>query len=142
MLLVFRPFKAGDYVDAGGVSGSVMNVGIFSTIMNTPDNKEIIVPNGNIYSDNITNYSAKPTRRVDMEFGIGYGDDLRKAKQILEDIIKSDERVLAEPAAAIKVGALADSSVNILVRPWVTSPVAWHHPWERADFHQQIVRKL
>ena len=125
MLLVFRPFKAGDYVDAGGVSGSVMNVGIFSTIMNTPDNKEIIVPNGNIYSDNITNYSAKPTRRVDMEFGIGYGDDLRKAKQVLEAMLESDERVLKEPKYTVAVGALGDSSVNLVVRPWVKSSDYW-----------------
>lgn len=125
MLLVFRPFKAGDYVEAGGVSGSVINIGIFSTVMNTPDNKEIIVPNGNIYGDNITNYSAKPTRRVDMVFGIGYGDDLLKAKQVLESMLEADERVLKEPAYKVAVGELGDSSVNMIVRPWVNSSDYW-----------------
>ena len=125
MLLVFRPFKAGDFVEAGGVSGSVINVGIFSTIMNTPDNKEIIVPNGNIYGGNITNYSAKPTRRVDMVFGIGYGDDLLKAKQVLESMLDADERVLKDPAYTVAVGELGDSSVNLVVRPWVKSSDYW-----------------
>lgn len=125
MLLVFRPFKAGDFVDAAGVSGSVKTIGIFSTIMNTGDNKEIIVPNGKIYSDNITNYSAKDTRRVDMEFGIGYGDDLLKAKKVLESMLDDDPRVLKDPAYKVAVGALADSSVNFIVRPWVKSSDYW-----------------
>jgi len=89
MLLVFRPFKSGDYVDAGGVAGTVKSIGVFSTMMTTPDNKEIIVPNGGIYSGNITNFSAKDTRRVDMKFGIGYGDDLLKAKKILEGMLEA-----------------------------------------------------
>ncbi|MCP3427947.1 mechanosensitive ion channel family protein [Opacimonas viscosa] len=125
MLLVFRPFKAGNFVDAGGVSGTVVSVGVFSTTMNTPDNKEIIVPNGNIYGGNIVNYSAKPTRRVDMVFGIGYDDDLLKAKQILEAMLQADERVLKDPAYTVAVGELGDSSVNILVRPWVNSADYW-----------------
>jgi small conductance mechanosensitive channel len=125
MLLVFRPFKAGDFIDAAGVSGSVKTIGIFSTIMNTGDNKEIIVPNGKIYSDNITNYSAKDTRRVDMEFGIGYGDDLLKAKKVLESMLDADPRVLKDPAYKVAVGALADSSVNFIVRPWVKSSDYW-----------------
>ena len=125
MLLVFRPFKAGDFVEAGGVSGSVINIGIFSTIMSTPDNKEIIVPNGNIYGDNITNYSAKSTRRVDMVFGIGYGDDLLKAKRVLTSMLDADERVLKEPAYTVAVGELGDSSVNLVVRPWVKSSDYW-----------------
>ena len=125
MLLVFRPFKAGDFVDTAGVSGSVKTIGIFSTTMTTGDNKQIIVPNGKIYSDNITNYSAKETRRVDMEFGIGYGDDLLKAKKVLEAMLDSDPRVLKEPEYRVAVGALADSSVNFVVRPWVKSADYW-----------------
>jgi small conductance mechanosensitive channel len=125
MLLVFRPFKKGDFVDAGGVAGSIRSIGIFSTIMNTPDNKEIIVPNGNIYSGNIINFSAKDTRRVDMTFGIGYGDDLLLAKKLLEEMVAADERILTEPAALVAVSELGDSSVNFVVRPWVNSADYW-----------------
>lgn len=125
MLLVFRPFKAGNFVDAGGVSGSVVSIGIFTTIMNTPDNKEIIVPNGAIYGGNIINYSAKPTRRVDMTFGIGYDDDLLKAKQVLEEMLQADDRVLKDPSYTVAVGNLGDSSVDIVVRPWVKSSDYW-----------------
>lgn len=125
MLLVFRPFKAGDYVDAGGASGTVKSIGIFTTLMVTPDNKEVIVPNGAIYSGNIINYSAKDTRRVDLVFGIGYGDDLKKAKQILEEMCKNDPRILEEPAPQVAVSELGDSSVNFVVRPWVNSGDYW-----------------
>jgi len=125
MLLVFRPFKSGDYVDAGGVAGTVKSIGVFSTMMTTPDNKEIIVPNGGIYSGNITNFSAKDTRRVDMKFGIGYGDDLLKAKKILEEMVMADERILTDPKPQVAVAELGDSSVNFVVRPWVNSPDYW-----------------
>lgn len=125
MLLIFRPFKAGDFVDAGGDSGTVKNISIFTTLLVTPDNKEIIVPNGAIYSNNITNYSAKDTRRVDMVFGIGYGDDLKKAKALLEEIVSQDERILKEPGTQIAVSELGDSSVNFVVRPWVNSADFW-----------------
>jgi small conductance mechanosensitive channel len=125
MLLVFRPFKKGDFVDAGGVAGSVKSIGVFSTIMNTPDNKEIIIPNGNIYGGNIINFSAKDTRRVDMTFGIGYGDDLLLAKKLLEEMVAADERILAEPAPQVAVSELGDSSVNFVVRPWVNSADYW-----------------
>nr|WP_136250362.1 mechanosensitive ion channel domain-containing protein [Ningiella ruwaisensis] len=125
MLLVFKPFKAGDFVDAGGAMGTVKSIGIFTTIMNTPDNKEIIVPNGSIYGGNITNFSAKDTRRVDMVFGIGYGDDLKKAKSILEEMVKADDRILQDPAPQVAVSELGDSSVNFVVRPWVNSGDYW-----------------
>lgn len=125
MLLVFRPFKAGDFVDAGGASGTVKSVGIFTTMMTTPDNKEVIVPNGQIYGGNIINYSAKDTRRVDMVFGIGYDDDLKKAKSILEEMVAADPRVLKEPAAQVAVSELGDSSVNFVVRPWAASSDFW-----------------
>ena len=125
MLLVFKPFKAGDFVEAAGTAGSIGKIGIFTTTMNTPDNKEIIVPNGKIYSDNITNYSARDTRRVDMVVGIGYDADLLKAKRILQEMVAEDERILADPAPKIAVSELADSSVNFIVRPWVNSADFW-----------------
>ena len=125
LLLVFRPFTAGDYIEAGGTAGVVKTIGIFTTILNSPDNKEIIVPNGAIYSGNITNYSALPTRRVDLVFGISYDDDIKKAKEIMERVVKADERVLADPAPQIAVSELADSSVNFVVRPWVNSADYW-----------------
>ncbi|MGB3725368.1 MAG: mechanosensitive ion channel domain-containing protein [Glaciecola sp.] len=125
MLLVFRPFKAGDFVDAGGAMGSVNSIGIFTTLMTTPDNKEVIVPNGAIYGGNITNFSAKDTRRVDMVFGIGYDDDLKKAKSILEEMVKADPRILPEPAPQVAVSELGDSSVNFVVRPWAKSGDFW-----------------
>ena len=125
MLLVFKPFKAGDFVEAAGTAGSIGKIGIFTTTMNTPDNKEIIVPNGKIYSDNITNYSARDTRRVDMVVGIGYDADLLKAKRILQELVAEDERILPDPAPKIAVSELADSSVNFIVRPWVNSADFW-----------------
>ncbi len=125
MLLVFRPFTRGDFVEAGGTSGVVKDITIFTTVMNTPDNKEVIVPNGAIYSGNITNYSAKETRRVDMVVGIDYGSDLKKAKEILNEMVKADERILADPAPTVAVSELADSSVNFVVRPWVKSADFW-----------------
>lgn len=125
MLIVFRPFKEGDFIEAAGVNGVVEHISIFNTIMRTGDNKEVIVPNGNIYSGVIVNYSARDTRRVDMVFGIGYDDDLKKAKALLEEIVTSDERVLKDPAPVIAVSELADSSVNFVVRPWVNSADYW-----------------
>ncbi len=125
MLLVFKPFKAGNFVEVAGTSGSVQKIGIFTSTLTTPDNKEIIIPNGKIYSDNITNYSAKDTRRIDMIFGIGYEDDLLKAKQILEEVINQEERILKEPEPLVAVAELGDSSVNFNVRPWVNTADFW-----------------
>lgn len=125
MIIAFRPFKVGDFVEAGGVSGVVEGIQIFSTQMRTGDNKNIIVPNSNITGSNITNYSAKDTRRVDMTFGIGYDDDIKKAKEILTEIVTSDERVLKDPEPLIAVSELADSSVNFAVRPWVNTGDYW-----------------
>lgn len=125
MLIIFRPFKAGDYVDAGESSGSVESIQIFNTIMKTPDNKKVIIPNSQITGGSITNYSAMDTRRIDMVFGIGYGDDIKKAKETLERIVKDDSRVLRDPAPTIAVGELADSSVNFVVRPWVKTSDYW-----------------
>ncbi|ROQ19448.1 mechanosensitive ion channel family protein [Marinimicrobium koreense] len=133
LLLVLRPFKAGDYVEAAGTAGMVEKISIFSTILRTPDNKEVTVPNGSIYSDNIVNYSARDTRRVDMVFGISYGDDLKKAKEVMMAALTSDERVLEDPAPNVAVSALADSSVNFIVRPWVKTEDYWPVYWDMTE---------
>jgi small conductance mechanosensitive channel len=125
MLLIFRPFKAGDYVEAAGTAGNIEKIGIFSTTMYTGDNKEVIIPNGTIYSGNIINYSKRPTRRIDMIFSIGYEDDLRAARDIIATIIKDEPRILAEPDTLIAVGELAANSVNFFVRPWVKTQDYW-----------------
>ena len=135
MLIVFRPFKIGDFIEAGGVTGTVEEIQIFCTIIKTGDNKKVIVPNSDIGGGTITNYSAKPTRRVDMVFGIGYEDDIKKAKQVLERILKADERILKDPAPVIAVSELADSSVNFVVRPWVKSSDYWGVFW---DTHETV----
>lgn len=135
MLIMFRPFKDGDFVEAGGATGVVQQITIFNTLITTGDNKLVIVPNGAIYGGTITNYSANDTRRIDMVFGIGYGDDLLKAKQIIEQILSEDSRILAEPAPGVALGELADSSVNINVRPWVNGGDYWP---VRADLLEQV----
>ena len=135
MLILFRPFKDGDFVEAGGATGVIENITIFNTIMKTGDNRQVIIPNGSIYGGTITNYSAHPTRRIDLVFGIGYNDDLLKAKQILEQILSEESRILADPAPAVAVGELADSSVNFNVRPWVNSDDYWP---VRADLLEKV----
>lgn len=135
MLITIRPFRVGDFIEAGGISGVPEEIRIFSTVMRTPDNRQIIVPNGQIANGVIINYNAKPTRRLDLVFGISYGDDLRKAKTIIERILGEDQRVLRDPAPLVAVGELADSSVNINVRPWVTTEDFWPL---RADLLENI----
>jgi small conductance mechanosensitive channel len=125
MLLIFRPFKGGDFVEAAGVSGNIEKIGIFSTTLRTGDNKEVIIPNGAIYSSNIVNYSKRATRRIDMVFNIGYGDDIRLARDVISNIIKADPRVLPEPETLIAVGELGASTVNFFVRPWVKTEDYW-----------------
>ncbi|MCO6435899.1 MAG: mechanosensitive ion channel [Phycisphaerae bacterium] len=125
MLIFFRPFRVGDYIQAGGIGATVEEIQIFATTFRTPDNVRVIVPNSSITNGVITNYSANPTRRIDLEFGIGYGDDTTKAKAIIEDILAKDARILKDPAPTVAVAALADSSVNIVCRPWVNSPEYW-----------------
>jgi len=125
MIVGFRPYKVGDFIEAGGVSGVVEQVQIFTTIMRTGDNKKIIVPNSQIMAGEITNYSANPTRRVDLVAGCGYDDDLDKVRKVLEGIIAADDRILADPAPTIAVSELGDSSVNFVVRPWVNSADYW-----------------
>lgn len=125
MMIIFRPFKLGDFIEAGGVTGVVEQISVFSTMMKTGDNREIIIPNGQIYAGAITNFSARDTRRIDMVFGIGYDDDMLKAKKIMEDILAKHELILDDPAPAVAVAELADSSVNFNVRPWVNSGDYW-----------------
>lgn len=133
MIIVFRPFNKGDFVEIAGATGVIDNINIFTTTMTTPDNKEVIVPNGSILASNITNYSARDTRRVDMVFGISYDDDLRKAKKLLEEIIAGDDRVLADPAPVVALSELADSSVNFIVRPWAKAEDYWGLMWDTTE---------
>lgn len=125
LMIIFRPFKSGDYIEGGGVSGVVGHIQIFTTELLTPDNKLVIVPNANMMSSNITNYSANKTRRVDLVIGVGYGDDLSKVKHVLQTIVDAEPRVLKSPAATIAVSELADNSVNLVVRPWVKTADYW-----------------
>lgn len=125
MLLVFKPFRQGDFVEAGGSSGIVENIELFSTTMRTGDNREIIVPNGAIYGGTIVNYSARDTRRIDLTFGISYSADILKAKEVLQQLIQTDPRILRDPEPTIAVGNLGDSSVDLIARPWVASEDYW-----------------
>ncbi len=135
MLIIFRPFNDGDFIEAAGVSGIVEEIGIFTTTMRTGDNREIIIPNGEIFGGTITNYSKRSTRRVDMVFGIGYDDDIKKAKDIISQILDEDERILKDPAPTVAVAELADSSVNFNVRPWCKTDEYWN---VYSDTHEKI----
>ena len=119
MLIIFRPLKVGDFVEAGGATGTVREIGIFTSILSSPDNKKIYVPNANLSGANIINYSAFGTRRIDLVAGVSYGDSLDLVKATLEQILAEDDRILTDPAPTIAVLELADSSVNFAVRPWV-----------------------
>jgi len=125
MLVLFRPFSKGDFVEAGGTSGTVDEVGIFTTVLNTPDNRRVIVPNGQITNDTITNYSAYEKRRIDLIIGVGYGDDLKLARDTIEKTIAGHDKVLDDSESAILVMDLGDSSVNFAVRPWVLASDYW-----------------
>jgi len=125
MLVLFRPFKAGDFVEVAGVAGSVQSIRIFSTVLTTPDNKEIIIPNSQIAADTITNYSANDTRRVDLVFGVSYDDDLKAAREVLTRLCAEHPLILQDPATAIFVLNLGDNSVDFAVRPWVNSGDYW-----------------
>lgn len=125
MLVMFRPYKINDYVDIGGVSGTVKNISLFTTELSTPDNQKVIVPNSGITSNVITNVTANPTRRVDLIIGIGYDDDIKKAKEVIQGVLSEEERILPTPAPLIAVSELADSSVNFVVRPWAKTGDYW-----------------
>jgi small conductance mechanosensitive channel len=133
LIIVFRPFKAGDFVEVAGISGVVERIDIFQTVFNTGDNKKIFVPNSQITGGAIVNYSAEPQRRVDLTIGISYDSDLRKAKQLLENIVAADARILKDPASVIAVSALADSAVNLIVRSWVNSADYWLVYWDTLE---------
>lgn len=125
MIIAFRPFKKGDYIEAGGAAGTVHDLKILTTTLKSPDNKILIIPNSSVFGGTITNYSAEKTRRVDMVFGIGYDDDIKKAKEILLNIADNDARILKDPAPVVAVKELGDSSINIILRPWVASADYW-----------------
>lgn len=133
LIVMFRPYRVGDWVEAAGIAGTIVQVQILTTIMRTGDNKEIIVPNGQIMGAIITNYSANETRRVDMVFGVSYSDDLDKVRAAIKDVVDADERVLKDPPCLIAVGALADSSVNFNVRPWVRTADYWAVMWDLTE---------
>ncbi|MGO1297385.1 MAG: small-conductance mechanosensitive channel MscS [Vibrio sp.] len=130
LIVAFRPFKSGDYVEVGGIAGSVSSIQIFQTILNSPDNKMIVVPNSSIIGGPITNYSRHKTRRIDLIIGVSYNADLRKTRKILTDLLESDERVLKDPVVTVEVHTLADSSVNFVVRPWVKTDDYWPVYWD------------
>ena len=125
LIVLFRPYRVGDFIEAAGIMGSVEQVQILTTILKTGDNKQIIVPNSQIMNSIITNYSANDTRRIDLVIGVSYGDDLDKVRATLEALIADETRILEDPATLIAVSELADSSVNFIVRPWVKSGDHW-----------------
>ncbi len=135
MLIMFRPFRTGDFIDAGGVLGTVEELKIVATILKTPNNQQVMVPNAEIWGSTITNYSARATRRIDLKVGISYESDMRKAKDIAMRLITSDERVLAEPAPWVGITDLGDSAVTVTIRPWVKTPDFWQ---TQCDLTQQI----
>ncbi len=139
MLLVFRPFEVGDSVDAGGTVGKVIEIGVFCTTLHSPDNIKIIVPNSSIYGAIIKNFSANATRRNDLVMGIGYDDDIGKAMDVIRRVLEADARVLKDPEPLIAVGELADSSVNILVRPWSKAEDSWQL---RLDLRRTLKEQL
>ena len=125
MILFFKPFKKGDFIEAQGHTGTVKEIQIFMTILNTPDNKTILIPNGPLSTDSLINYSTEPTRRVDWTVGIGYGDDVDKAYEVIQSLLDGDDRILDDPEPFIAVKELADSSVNFAVRAWVNASDYW-----------------
>ena len=125
LIVMFRPYKVGDFVEAAGISGSIEQVQILTTIFKTGDNKQVIVPNSQVMNSIITNYSANDTRRIDMVVGVSYDDDLDKVRKTLEEIVAADTRVLDDPAPQIAVSELADSSVNFILRPWCATSDYW-----------------
>jgi small conductance mechanosensitive channel len=135
MLVLFKPFMAGDFIEAAGSAGVVEKLRIFNTVIRSGDNREITIPNSQIYGGTIVNFSARDTRRIDLIFGIGYGDDIRLAKTLLEQAMAEDERILKDPAPVILLMELADSSVNLAVRPWVNAADYWV---VRSDLLQRV----
>jgi len=135
IILLLKPFKKGDWIDAMGYSGTVNEIQIFATILKTPDNKTVILPNGALSTGSLVNYSTEPRRRVDMTFGIGYDDDIDKAKGILNRLIDEESRIIREPAPVVVLKELADSSVNFAVRVWAEAGDYWGIYF---DFHEKV----
>jgi small conductance mechanosensitive channel len=125
LMVIFKPIRVGDYVEIAGTAGTVEEISIFTTTLKTPDNKTVIIPNASVTGDNIVNWTVKGTRRVDMVFGIGYDDDIDKARKIIEDVLAKDDRILKDKEIQIAVAELADSSVNFVVRPWAKVEDYW-----------------
>ena len=139
MLVFFRPFKSGDFIEAAGISGSVQSIRIFNTVLKTSDNRVIIVPNALIHADTITNYSAEDTRRIDLVIGIGYNDDVSRAKALIQGVLSQNDRVLDEPPPSMLLLGLGESSVDIAVRPWAKSVDYWS---VRSELLENIKRAL
>lgn len=137
MILIFKPFKVGDFVEAQGYTGTVSEIQIFITVLKTPDNKTIIIPNGGLSTGSLINYSTELSRRVDFSFGVAYGDDFDQAKELLLKLIKSDPRIMEYPEPFVALGSLADSSVNITVRVWVSSAEYWNVYF---DMNEQVYK--
>lgn len=133
LILIFKPFKVGDVIEAQSFAGTVLEIQILYTILNTFDNRRVVIPNGHLANGSVVNISAYDTRRCDMSFGIGYGDDIDKAKAICSRLIEQDERALADPAPLIVVGGLGDSSVNLTVRVWTKSSDLWPFFWDMQE---------
>ena len=139
LIIMFRPFSIGDVINAGGQVGKVTEIGVLATILTSPDNQKIIVPNGAIMGGSITNVTANPTRRVDMVVGVSYSDDLDKVQSIILDVLNADERILKDPAPQVVVAEMADSSVNFKVRPWCATADYWNVYF---DFQKNIKQRL
>ena len=125
MLIIFKPFKVCEFIEAAGKMGTVKEIQIFNTILNSPDNVRVIIPNGQVTGGNIMNFTVNGTRRIDLVVGVSYEDDLKKTHKVIEEVIKSENRILPEPAYTVAVSELADSSVNFVVRPWVNAADYW-----------------
>lgn len=121
MLILFKPFRVGDYVEAAGTAGICESISAFSTVFKSPDNKKIIIPNAKVFSGTIVNHSANPIRRIDLELNIGYGEDLKKARDLLWQVLNSEERVLKDPAPVVAINQLGNTNVNFIIQPWVIS---------------------
>ena len=141
LMIIFKPFKVGDFIEAGTVTGTVIEISIFTTTLSTPDNKKVIVPNAKITGDNITNFGANGTRRVDMSVGISYTDDMQKTKELLLAMLAADSRILKDPAPIVAVTELGDSSVNFVVRPWCKSANYWDVRFDMVQSIKEVLDK-
>lgn len=133
LLLIFKPFRVGDFVEIGGVSGTVQAIQIFNTVLNSPDNIRIVVPNGTVTGGSISNYTINGTRRVDLVIGVSYDDDLKKARRVIESVLATEPKILAEPAPVVAVNEMGDSSMDFVVRPWVKVADYWSVYWSLTE---------